>query len=227
MIVMSAAATRQTNLAEALDEFRATRERTLAMVRGLTQEQFDFVPAPNRWSIGEVLDHMLLAERLNREQIETLVKLKREGRKPELNLSFSDLDVSVAGVPQTLLSLLEAPLTLLNMFVPNSLRNYLTRNRLIPFRNPDAATPRRRRPSAELCSDLIASLQETQRLFQSNPHLDFEEMIVQHPLLGRYDVPGLLRFMSAHEERHQSQIASTQTASSSPAPTRCCGARYA
>jgi hypothetical protein len=224
---MSAAVTRQTNLARALDEFRATRERTLAMVKGLTQEQFDFVPAPDRWSIGEVLDHMLLAERLNRQQIETLIELKRKGRKPELNLSFSDLNISVARVPQTLLSLLEGPLTLMNMFVPNSLRNYLTRNRLIPFRNPDAASPRRGRPSNELCSDLIASLQETERLFQSNPQFDYEEMIVQHPLLGRYDVPGLLRFMSAHEERHQSQIASTQTASSSPTSTRCCGARYA
>lgn len=225
---MSATVTRRTNLAEALDEFRATRERTLAMVKGLTQEQFDFVPAPDRWSIGEVLDHMLLAERLNRDQIATLIDLKRKGRKPELNLSFSDLNISVAGVPQTVLSLLEVPLTLMNMFVPNSLRNYLTRNRLIPFRNPDAASPRRGRPSHELCRDLIASLQETERLFQSNPQLDFEEMIVQHPLLGRYDVPGLLRFMSAHEERHQSQIASTQTASSSPTSTRCCGgARYA
>ncbi len=224
---MSAAVTRQTNLARALDEFRATRERTLAMVKGLTQEQFDFVPAPDRWSIGEVLDHMLLAERLNRQQIETLIELKRKGRKPELNLSFSDLNISVARVPQTLLSLLEGPLTLMNMFVPNSLRNYLTRNRLIPFRNPDAASPRRGRPSNELCSDLIASLRETERLFQSNPQFDYEEMIVQHPLLGRYDVPGLLRFMSAHEERHQSQIASTQTASSSPTSTRCCGARYA
>ena len=223
---MSAAATRRTNLAEALDEFRATRERTLAMVKGLTQEQFDFAPAPDRWSIGEVLDHMLLAERLNREQIETLIELKKRGRKPELNLSFSDLNISIAGVPQTLLSLFEAPLTLMNMFVPNAVRNYLTRNRLIPFRNPDAASPRRGRPSNELCDDLVASLQETERLFQSNPRLDFDEMIVQHPLLGRYDVPGLLRFMSAHEERHQSQIASTRTASS-PTSTRCCGARYA
>jgi hypothetical protein len=224
---MIAAATPQTNLTEALNEFRATRERTLAMVKALTQEQFDFVPAPNRWSIGEVLDHMLLAERLNREQIETLIELKRRGRKPELNLTFSDLNISVAGVPQTVLSLLEAPLTLMNMFVPNSLRNYLTRNRLIPFRNPDAASPRRGRPSNELCGDLITSLQETERLFQSNPQLDYDEMTVQHPLLGRYDVPGLLRFMSAHEERHQSQIASTQAASPSTTSTRCCGARYA
>jgi hypothetical protein len=115
----------------------------------------------------------------------------------------------------------------MNMFVPDSLRNYLTRKRLIPFRNPDPATPQRGRSTTELRGDLIASLQETERLFQSNPQLHYDEMFVQHPLLGRYDVPGLLRFMSAHEERHQSQIAGIQAVPSSPKSTHCCGARYA
>lgn len=212
---------------QSLDEFRATRARTLAFAEGLSQAQLDFVPGPNRWSIGEVLDHMLLAERLNREQVAKLIQLAREGPKSELVLTFSDLNISVVGFPRSLLPLFEVPLTLMNMFVPESLRNYLTRTRLIPFRNPDPATPHHGRSAAELRHDLIASLQETETLFQSNPQLDYHEMIVQHPLLGRYDVPGLLRFMSAHEERHQSQIAGIQTASFSPKSTRCCGARYA
>jgi hypothetical protein len=200
---------------------------TLAQVEGLTQPELDYAPAPDRWSIGEVLDHMLLAERLNREQVAKLIGMARAGRKAELRLTFSDLNISVAGLPRSLLPLLEAPLTLINMFVPESLRNYLTRKRLIPFRNPDPATPHRGRSAAELRGDLITSLQETERLFQTNADLDHDVMVVQHPLLGRYDVPGLLRFMSAHEERHQSQIVSIQTASYSPTSTRCCGARHA
>ena len=52
----------------------------------------------------------------------------------------------------------------------------------------------------------ITSLRETEQLFQTNTELDFTRMVVRHPLLGSYDVPGLLRFMAAHEERHQSQI---------------------
>ena len=204
---MIATATCLSSLRKSLDEFRTTRARTLAMVDRLTQKQFDFVPAENRWSIGEVVDHMLRAERLNRDQVTRLVQLKREGQKPELRLTFSDLNVSVAGLPGSLLPLFEVPLTLMNMFVPDSLRNYLTRTRVVPFRNPDPATPHRGRTGIELRGDLVASLQETEKLFQNNPDLDYEEMFVQHPLLGRYDVPGLLRFMSAHEQRHQSQIA--------------------
>lgn len=224
---MVTVATHSTRLAEGLDEFCATRARTLAMVDGLTQAQLDFAPGPDRWSIGEVLDHMLLGERLNREQIAKLIQLKREGRRPELILTFSDLNVSVVGVPRFLLPLFETPLTLMSMFVPESLRNYLTRKRLIPFRNPDPANPQRGRSATELRGDLIASLQETGRLLQNNSQLDYDQMFVQHPLLGRYDVPGLLGFMSAHEERHQSQIAGIQAVPSSPKSTRCCGARYA
>jgi len=219
--------TQAARLINSLDEFRATRARTLAMARGLTQEQLDFVPAPDRWSIGEVLDHMLLAERLNREQIARLIQLKKEGQRPELILTFSDLNISVIGVPRSLLPLLEIPLTLVNMFVPESLRNYLTRTRVLPFRNPNQATPHRGRAAAELHGDLIASLGETERLFQSNSDLNYDEMVLQHPLLGRYDVPGLLRFMSAHEERHQSQIVDIQTSTHVPISTRCCGACHA
>lgn len=194
------------SLAKSLDKFAATRARTLAMADGLTQEQLDCLPAPNRWSVGEVLDHMLRAERINREQVAQLIQLKRQGKRPEIRLTFSDLNVSVAGLPRSLLSLFEAPLTLMNMFVPGSLRNFLTRTRVVPFQNPDRATPRRGRSAVELRSDLIASLEETKRLFQNNPDLDYDQMFIQHPLLGRYDVPGLLRFMAAHEQRHQSQM---------------------
>jgi uncharacterized damage-inducible protein DinB len=203
---MVATATQAGSLVQGLDEFQTTRTRTLAVAGGLTQKQLEFTPELTQWSIGEVLDHMLLAERVNRDQIARLVEMKRQGRMPELNLTFSDLNISVAGVPRCLLPLLEGPITIMNQFVPDGLRTYLTRNRLIPFRNPDVATPRCGRPAAELSSDLKASLQETEILLRNNADLDYNELILRHPLLGSYNVPGLLRFMAAHEERHQAQI---------------------
>lgn len=198
--------TRSFSVAKGLAEFRAARARTLQMLDGLTQTQLDYAPGPDRWSVGEILDHMILGERINREQVARLIEMSRNGQKPELSLTFSDLNIGVAGVPRSLLPLLEAQITLMNIFVPDSLRNYLTRKRLIPFQNPDRATPQRGRAGAGLRSDLVASLRETETLFRKNADLDFSEMVLSHPLLGSYSVPGLLRFMSAHEERHQSQI---------------------
>jgi hypothetical protein len=199
--------TRSSGIGEGLDELRATRERTLALTGGLTQVELDRPPARGGWTVGEVLDHVLLAEAVNRSHLARLVEMKRAGHRPELRLTFSDVNVSVAYVPRSVLPLLEGPLTMMNAFVPDCLRSYLTRNRLVPFRNPDQATPRRGRTAPRLRDDLIASLEETEALFRANPDLDDGEMVVQHPLLGRYDVPGLLRFMSAHEQRHQSQVA--------------------
>ena len=39
------------------------REALLGEVRGLSGAELAFRPAPDRWSIGEILDHLCLAER--------------------------------------------------------------------------------------------------------------------------------------------------------------------
>lgn len=192
---------------ESLEMFRATRARSLAMADALSQAQLEFSSEPGKWSAGEVLDHLVLAERLNRGQIVELIELKKAGRKPSIRRSFSDVNVSIAYIPKTLLPFFEVPFTLLNMFVPAGVRDYMARNRIIPAQNPDAATPRKGRPAGELRDDLAASFRETENLFNANPDLDYREMSVQHPLMGTNDVPGLLRFMALHEQRHQSQIA--------------------
>src|SRR5438105_3016911 len=179
--------TRSNRLGESFEGFRATRARTLELAGGLAQSQLDHAPARGGWSAGEVLDHMLLAEATNRRQIARLIELKRAGQEAELRLTFSDVNVSVAYLPRSVLPLLSTPLTLVNAFVPDCLRNYLTRTRLVPFQNPDVAAPRRGRPAQHLRGDLVFSLKETEALLQANPDLDYGGIVVQHPLLGRYD----------------------------------------
>jgi hypothetical protein len=48
-----------------LDLLGTTRQRTLELSEGLTQAQIEFPPAAGQWSVGEVLDHLLLAEAPN------------------------------------------------------------------------------------------------------------------------------------------------------------------
>jgi hypothetical protein len=199
-------------LEESLKMLRDARGRTLAMTDGLSQAQSDYAPAPGRWSVGEVLDHLLLAEKMNREQFAELIELQRSGRPAEVRRSFADVNVSVAYIPKSLLPLLEVPFTVLNMLIPAGVREGMMRSRVIP----DAAAPRRGRPAAELRRDLAASLAATLGLFAANPGLDYGAMVAQHPLLGRNDVGGLLRFLALHEERHQAQIADVMSAPNIP-----------
>src|SRR5262245_22020795 len=101
-----------------LDQFATTRARTLNMVRDLSQAEADARPAPGRWSVGEVLDHLVLAERFFRGEVRQLVGLARAGREPALRRGFTDLDISVGPFPRSLLRLFTLPLSVGNRFVP-------------------------------------------------------------------------------------------------------------
>lgn len=182
------------------------RAYTLALVGDLTQAQLDYAPASGKWSVGEVLDHLILGQRLNLSYIAEVIEMKKAGHRPVLRLSFADVDVSIGHLPKRIMPALEVPFDVMNMFLPSRVRDFITRHRLIPAQNPELTAPRRSRPADELRNDLISSLKETEALLESNAHLDYDEMIVQHPLLGTNSVSGLLRFLALHEQRHQSQI---------------------
>ncbi|MGH8067229.1 MAG: DinB family protein [Candidatus Entotheonellia bacterium] len=199
-----------------LEPFRSIRARTLAMVQGLSQAQMDYSPAPGTWSIGEVVDHLILSVDIIREDIAELIELTKTGKQPLLYRSAADFNITTFFIPKCALPLLEVPFNFLNMFVPDRVREFFVRYRLIPARAADTATPRQGRSTAELLDGLRSSLEETEALFAANPNLDYDKMIHQHPLLGTQNVPHLLYTMGLHEERHQSQISGFLTSSQFP-----------
>lgn len=190
----------------ALERLRRVRTATLALVRGVPQERLDRRPAPDRWSPGEILDHLILADRLYRRDLEHLFELARAGERPVVRRGFDDFNPSVLFFPKALLPLLEPPLALLNAILPDAFRDAIGRARWIPAQNPDAAEPRRGRPGRHLQRELEESLAATETLFQGSDALDLAAMEHYHPLLGRRDLDGLLRFIADHEERHQAQL---------------------
>jgi hypothetical protein len=186
--------------------FGAARQRTLELSAGLTQVQIEFSSAPGQWSVGEVLDHLLRAEALNRRDIAELIDMAKSGRRPYLKRTFADMNVSMAYIPKSMLPFLEVPFRLLSMVVPHSTREFLTRYRLVPAQSPDVGIPRKGRAIDELRQELRSSLQETEALFVANSTLDYQAMSQQHPLMGVNNVLQLLRIVALHEQRHQSQI---------------------
>jgi len=186
------------------------------MVQGLSQEQMDYSSAPGTWSIGEVVDHLILSVEVIRGDIAELIELTKAGRQPLLYRSAADFNITTFFIPKCVLPFLEAPFNFLNMFVPDSAREFFVRYRLIPARAADIATPRQGKSVAELLDGLRSSLGEMEALFAANPNLDYDTMIHQHPLLGTQNVPHLLYTMGLHEERHQSQISDLLTDSRFP-----------
>src|SRR5713226_3618473 len=118
---------------DALATFHLARQQTLAMMAPLSQEQLDWPPGPGRWSVGEVVDHLVLSEGLFRKDIAALIELQKSGRKAEIVHTFSDFNTAPTFVPQSLLPMFEIPFTMMNMFMPKGLRDMMVRNRMLSF----------------------------------------------------------------------------------------------
>jgi hypothetical protein len=199
-----------------LERFRAIRARTLALVQGLSQAQMDAAPAPGTWSIGEVVDHLILSVEIIREDIAALIERTKAGQPPLLYRSAAEFNITPFFLPKCLLPWLEVPFNFLNMVVPDRVREVFVRYRLIPARAADTATPRRGRSVAELHDGLRSSLEALEALLAANPNLDYDMMMHQHPLLGTQNVPHLLYIMGLHEERHQAHMSDLLTDSRFP-----------
>jgi uncharacterized damage-inducible protein DinB len=190
----------------AFAEYAAARGDSVRIAAPLTQAQLDFRPRAGRWSIGEVLHHLMLAEELYRGEIGRLVDLARAGRRPYIRRTFSEVNVAPFFVPDAVLPMFDIPFSIMNRFIPQSVRDFAIEYPLVPIRNPSVSTPRAGRPAAELRAGLVSSLEQTRVLLASNGDLPFERMVSEHPLMGPANVPQILAFLARHERRHHSQI---------------------
>jgi len=186
--------------------FVASRTQTIAAVTPLSQAQLDFCPRQGSWSIGEIADHLVLAEGLYRGEIAELIELVRKGQRPYIRRSFAEVNVSPLFLPDPMLRMLQMPLGIVSRMIPQAVRSVVTEFPLLPTRNPDIATPRPRRPAGELKRDLVASAEATRGLIERNPGLDYASMVSEHPLTGATNVAQIFGFLALHERRHQQQM---------------------
>ena len=195
-----------------------TRAATLRMVGGLTQEQMDWAPGPEQWSVGENLDHLLRSEAIYRREITELAALARQGKTAFIRRSVHDIDFSPSFLPKSMLPAVDLPFTVVTMFVPPVVRDLMIRySSVLKGQTPKAAIPAKGRPAAELVEAMRRSWEQTRDLLAANPGFAWDRMRVQHPLLGINSVPQLVRLTALHETRHQDQIGRVLAAMPLPA----------
>jgi uncharacterized damage-inducible protein DinB len=168
--------------------------------------ELDYAPAPGTWSVGEVLDHLILSDQLYYSELKELFALKEAGKKPYLRRSFSDFNPSILFIPKPALPLLDVPFEVVNMFLPRTVRSFFIRSRLIPAEAPDSATPRPGRAGDVLRQELREGPDHLEALFAQLPNADFRTFKHYHPLLGENNVYEVLDFLTNHETVHQKQI---------------------
>ncbi|HUP43280.1 MAG TPA: DinB family protein, partial [Thermoanaerobaculia bacterium] len=141
---------------DSLERVRETRARTLELVAGLTQEQMDGAPGEGRWSAGEVLEHLVLTDRVYVRDVGELLAMAAAGQGTRLRRTFADLNPSILFLPRSLLPVFELPLTVMSRLLPVGLRDSLASSRWLPAHHPDQTSPRPGRPAGELRRDLAA-----------------------------------------------------------------------
>lgn len=196
---------------QAIAGFAAARAQTIAAITPLNQVQLDFRSRPGSWSVGEVADHLVLAEALYRGEMERLVELVKKGERPYIRRSFKEVNVSPFFLPDPVLTMFQVPLGIMSRMIPQPVREMVTQFPLLPTRNPDIATPRPGRGAELIKKDLVDSLAQTRALIANNAGMDFASMISEHPLTGVTNVAQIFGFLTLHERRHHTQMERVRT----------------
>ena len=190
---------------EEFDDARAIRHETLALVEELDQEQAEFRPDADKWSVGEVLDHLLKLDALIVRELEVAIQQRRRGL-PFVYRSLADIDVSVPWVLRPVMPFVEIPFAFANSVFPQSLRRSLTGSRSVPLQAPEVIKPRFGRPVGPLRDALRETFDVLARQQAENPEIDLSKVYYYNPITGLNSVAGMYKFISNHEQRHHGQL---------------------
>jgi len=191
---------------DSLGAFAEARAGTLLMVADLTPQQAHYAPGPNAWSVAQNLDHLLLTETLYRAQIKRLLEMAREGKRLNIDISLGEVDLNLPFIPRAMMPMMSKPLTIMNVFVPHAAREALLRFPIMKVKNPTVAEPAPDKPIDMLRLELASSLAGTQALFAGELPDNAYRVTATHPVFGRNTIDKILALLTAHEQRHGSQI---------------------
>jgi len=166
-------------LAELQQRLAADIAAVLASIGTVTQAQTDWRPVEGRWSVGEVLHHLVLSNRLFALAVRTLIE---RGKGAGL--------VARAGSRRTW----------------PRLRSIADVSTLGPVKHPDRVTPAHGLPIEALRMDLSASHGAVAEQIPELAGLDLEVLRLAHPLGFELNLFHWVDIAGAHEQRHLRQI---------------------
>jgi uncharacterized damage-inducible protein DinB len=157
----------------------ATRARLLTTVEGLGDGREHFRPAPERWSVADILEHLAAAEASSLKLFDRLIqKAEAEGR------------ARAEGDP----------------FAPVTIAEQQERSRVEKYQSPEGIRPKGDVPLADSLASLRASLEALHALRPRIERIDGSDLRFPHAAFGPLNLYQWLLFTAAHEERHRAQI---------------------
>jgi len=161
----------------AMSSMHATRKLFLDSVAGLTPEQWNFKPAPDRWSIAECAEHIAISE----DFIFGLVQdqIMKTPAAPEKRAEVKATDEGLLkGVT----------------------------DRTQKFKAPDPIVPKKRWATPEEIIAHFKESRDRHIEYVESTQDDLRDHFFKHPAAGMLDAYQWILLMSAHTERHTEQI---------------------
>jgi hypothetical protein len=161
----------------ALKSLQTTHDAFLQSIAGLSEKQWRFKPAPDRWSVAEVSEHIAISE----SSIFGMVQ-KQVMASP----ATPEKRAEVAGKDETVLKM-----------VPD---------RSHKAQAPEFLKPTNRWATREELTRAFEDSRKTTMDYIRTTNDDLRDHFGPHPLLGPLDAYQWILLVSAHSERHTKQI---------------------
>jgi len=186
------------SVAEIFDDIDQTRASLFESVEGLSADEHGSRPAPDRWSVAEILEHLSLVERgVARVVARLLEKAEAAGQG-----KADGQTQAVAG--QTHGASGQTP-EAAAAFAPVSIAEFVEQTRTQKLNAPENARPAGV-PAADSLSHLRDSRAALHALRPRVERADCSSARPPHPVWGPLNLYQWLLFLGAHEARHLAQI---------------------
>jgi uncharacterized damage-inducible protein DinB len=153
-----------------------SRDKLLRTTRGLSREQLQFKPAPDRWSVAECLEHLIVVE--NRRITDGIPATLQQPVDSAKRSAFEGRDDELV---------------------------QLVAGRAQRVQAPEPARPTGRWPHDRLVPEFEAVRKRSTDLAASTD-ADLRKHFSTHPLFGELDCYQWLLLVAAHSDRHRAQI---------------------
>lgn len=170
----------------AVSELQRTKNLLEKEFSALTDEQLKFRPAPDKWSIAEIVEHIALAENGIIQVTQSALKGPADSLKRS-QITVTDLDI----------------------------KNRLT-NRATKVQSPEIIKPTGKFPSAAVAYQAFASRRVATIEYIATTDDDLLHHFWQHPATGIIDLYQTILLIAAHSERHILQIMEVKADKSFP-----------
>lgn len=211
--------TNKERLMKSVDRLQEQRAALLRKVDYLSQQQLDFRSDRLSWSVGQVTHHVGLAEELWQGYLRELLEGASSAQERTRKVTLKEVPFKSRLVPEFLLqsSLFLVPASVFINVLPRPVQSMMFAVPLIRMQSGPRMQPKAGLSLSELLQLLERVRRSTLEILKPVEERDLSRFFIDHPLIGKQNIYGMLELIASHDQRHALQIESVKRSPRFPA----------